>query len=151
MEISLFEEVGEAVRAMLPDDLGEPHIKWHRRGVKIWFDAAKAGPEHYEAQVVGRHHVDGKPGMAIEIGFHSEHRELEQNEAVLDHLSATEKKWRRRLGPEAETGEFFGSDVWRRVSEAWIEPDIDDPEMSFEIAARLVDYLAAIEPARRTS
>lgn len=149
MEIPLFEEVGEAVRAMLPEELGEPKMKWHRRGLKVWFESAKAGPEHYEAQLVGRHHVDGKPGAAIEIGFHAEHRDVEQNEAALDQLLEREKSWRRTLGSEAETGEFFGSDVWRRVSEAWIEPDFDDPELSLEIAARLVDYLAAIEPARR--
>lgn len=149
MEIGLFEEVGEAVRAMLPEELGMPMVRSHRRGVKVWFDAAKAGPEHFEAQLVGRHHVDGTPGAAIEIGFHTEHREVEKNEAVLALLAGSEKKWRRRLGPEAEVGEFLGSDVWRRVSEVWIEPDIDDPEITMEIAARLVDYLTAIEPARR--
>lgn len=148
MEIGLFEEVGEAVRAMLPDDLGAAMVRWHRRGVKVWFDTPKAGPEHFEAQLVGRHHVDGTPGQAIEIGFHAEHREVDKNEAVLAALATSEKTWRRHLGPEAEMGQFLGSDVWRRVSEVWIEPDLDDPEITMEIAARLVDYLSAIEPAR---
>ena len=38
---------------------------------------------------------------------------------------------------------------WRRVSETWIDPDLGDPELAFEIAARLTDYISAIEPARR--
>jgi len=28
----------------------------------------------------------------------------------------------------------------------WLEPDLDDPDLAFEMAARLVDYLHAIEP-----
>ena len=43
---------------------------------------------------------------------------------------------------------FFGAENWRRVSEAWVEEDLDDPDLAFEIASRLVDYVSAIEPAR---
>jgi len=149
MEMPLFEEVAEAVRSMLPDSLGEPHVKWHRRGVKVWFDSDKAGPEHFEAQLVRRRHVDGKDGLALEIGFHAEHRETELNEAVLAQLADRESAWRKHIGPEATADEFLGSDVWRRVSEVWLEPEVDDPEMSLEIAGRLVDYVASIEPVRR--
>ena len=84
--------------------------------------------------------------MAVEIGFHAEHKDPSQNEAVIAHLANREKTWRRKLGNEAEIGVFLGADRWRRVSETWIEPDLDDPELAFEMAARLVDYLTALEP-----
>ena len=95
-----------------------------------------------------RRHVDGLDGLSIEVGFHAEHREPDRNIEVIDRLAKSEKKWRRILGDEAEVGPFFGVDSWRRVSEVWIEPDLDDPELAFELAARLVDYVTAIEPVR---
>lgn len=149
MEQPLFEQVGEAVRSMTPDELGVFRSRSHRRGVKVWFDTDKPGREHYEAQLLPRRHVDGSDGMALEVGFHAEHREPERNDEVIAHLATTSKQWRRELGAEAEVGEFFGNDGWRRVSEVWIEPDLDDPELVIEVAARLVDYVSAIEPARR--
>ena len=119
-----------------------------RRGVKIWFDSAKPSKEHFEAQMLPRRYVDGRDGTTIEIGFHAEHRDPDLNVAVIERLLKSEKKWRRVVGEEAEVGVFFGADGWRRVSEVWIEPDLDDPDLVFELAARLVDYLTAIEPAR---
>ena len=145
----MFEEVGDLVRAMAPDELGEVRFRAHRRGVKVWFDTATAPKEHYEAQQLPRRYVDGMDGMAIEVGFHTEHREPPKNDAVLSHVLESERSWRKVLGPEPEAGEFYGSVTWRRVSEAWIEPDLDDPELAFELASRLVDYVTAIEPARR--
>lgn len=149
MEQSLFEQVGEAVRSMVPDGLGEYRSRSHRRGVKVWFDTEKPGREHFEAQLLSRRHVDGTEGMALEVGFHAEHRDPALNEQVIERLESRSKTWRKQLGKEAEVGEFFGADQWRRVSEAWIEPDLEDPELVIEVAARLVDYLAAIEPARK--
>lgn len=148
MEVPLFDQVGEAVRAMAPPELGEVKVRAHRRGVKIWFETAKPSKEHFEAQVLPRRHVDGLDGIVIEVGFHAEHREPDLNAEVLARLMKTEKKWRRVLGDEPEAGVFFGSDTWRRVSEVWIDPDLDDPDLAFELAARLVDYMTAIEPAR---
>ena len=150
MELSVFDEVAELVRAMSPEEIGEVRVRAHRRGVKVWFGADAATKEHYEAQMLRRSYVDGKDGMAIEIGFHSEHKELDKNEAVIERVTANEKKWRKELGKEPEVGVFYGADNWRRVSEAWIEPDLDDPEIAFEIASRLVDYVTEIEPARRS-
>lgn len=133
---------------MSPDEIGEVRVRAHRRGAKVWFDTEAPTKEHYEAQLLSRRYVDGTEGMAIEIGFHTEHKELAKNEAVIERLTASEKKWRKELGKEPEVDVFFGADNWRRVSEAWIEPDLDDPEIAFEIASRLVDYVTAIEPAR---
>ena len=94
-------------------------------------------------------HVDGTDGMTIETGFHTEHNDLDANSAVIDQLLAAEKGWRKTLGPEAEAGPFFGRpEDWRRISEVWIEPDLDDPELGFELASRLTDYIAALEPVR---
>lgn len=148
MELSVFDEVAETIRSLLPGELEDAHIRSHRRGVKIWFGSASKPKEHYEAQVLARRHVDGKPGTAVEIGFHSEHPKREQNEEVVGALDDAEKKWRKALGKEAQAGMFFGSDNWTRLSEAWIEPDLDDPEFAFEVGARMVDYITAIEPLR---
>lgn len=148
MELGLFDQVAEVVLALTPEELGEVKVRAHRRGVKVWFDTAKPTKEHYEVQQLARHYVDGTTGMAVEIGFHAEHAEVERNEAVVADVMRSEKIWRKILGDEAEVAAFFGSDNWRRVSEAWIEPDLDDPEIAFELASRLVDYLISIEKAR---
>ena len=145
----MFDEVAELVRAMSPDDVGNVHVRAHRRGVKVWFDTEAPTKEHYEAQMLSRRYVDGTEGMAIEIGFHAEHEDQAKNVAVIDRITGTEKKWRKELGKEPEVDVFYGADNWRRVSEAWIEPDLDDPEITFEIASRLVDYVSVIEPARQ--
>lgn len=133
---------------MSPEEIGAVRVRAHRRGVKVWFDTDAATKEHYEAQLLSRKYVDGRNGMAVEIGFHSEHKEQAKNVEVIERVMTTEKKWRRELGKEPEVDVFYGADNWRRISEAWIEPDLDDPEITFEIASRLVDYVSAIEPAR---
>ena len=148
VEMPVFDEVAEYVRALLPDEYGDVRIRSHRRGVKIWFGPEKAAKEHYEAQLLARRHVDGKPGMAVEIGFHSEYPKREQNEEVVSGLEQMESKWRKALGPDAEAGIFFGSDNWTRLSEAWLDFDESDPDFSFEVASRTVDYVTAIEPLR---
>ena len=149
MELPVFEEVAELVRAMAPESIGLVRVRAHRRGVKVWFDTDSATREHYEAQLLRRNYVDGRDGMAVEIGFHAEHKDQTHNVAVIDHILRTEKKWRKELGKEPEVATFFGADNWRRISEAWIEPDLDDPEIAFEIASRLVDYVSVIEAARK--
>lgn len=146
MDLSVFDEVAELVRAMSPGDV---HVRSHRRGVKVWFDVESTPKEHYEAQLLSRRYVDGSDGMALEIGFHTEHKNEAENEAVIARVLRTEDEWRDELGPEPVVGTFFGADNWRRVSEAWIEPDLDDPEITFEVASRLVDYVTVIEPARK--
>ncbi|MGH1489499.1 MAG: hypothetical protein ACRBK7_08930 [Acidimicrobiales bacterium] len=148
MDLPLFDHVADVVRSLTPEELGELKLQAHRRGIKAWFDTEKAPREHYEAQLLARRHVDGRDGMALEIGFHAENRDTESNVAAIELIGKTEKKWRKILGADAEVGEFYGASNWRRVSEAWIEPDLEDPEVAFEVASRLVDYLEAIEPAR---
>ncbi len=93
--------------------------------------------------------MDGSDGLVLEIGFHAEHKDESANDAVLAVLEASEKSWRRELGKETESGRFLGNDTWRRVSDVWLEPDVDDPELGFEIASRLVDYLTVLEPIRQ--
>ena len=87
--------------------------------------------------------------MALEVGFHAEHRDETLNDEVIGRLEGRRSRWRKRLGDEAEIGAFFGAEHWRRVSEVWLEPDLDDPDFVIEVAARLVDYVTAIEPARQ--
>ncbi len=148
MDIPLFDQVDDLLRALAPQELGEVRSRVHRRGVKVWFDTDKPPRDHYEAQLLGRSHVDGIDGVALEIGFHVEHSDAGPNQAALDQLLENEDSWRPHLGPVAQSGAFFGAPNWRRISETWIEPDLDDPDLAFEVASRLVDYIGALEPHR---
>jgi hypothetical protein len=147
----LFEDVADALRGLPPADLGELHCSHHRYGVKVWVGpATKAPREHYEAQVIGREHVPNATTLAIEVGFHSEYPGEADNEAVISTLVRSEGSWRRQLGTEALVGTFLGrAEHWRRISEVWPDPDMSDPELVFELAARLNDYLTALEPSRK--
>jgi len=150
MELSAFEAAGALLPGMLPDGFGTLRQYSHKYGIKVWFDSEKPTKEHYEAQVVGAKDVEGAKVLAIEVGFHSEHSKEAENEAVIDGLRAKEKAWRKGIGKEAEMAVFLGrASHWRRVSETWNDPDLGDPDLAFEIAARLTDYITAIEPSRR--
>ncbi len=144
LERSFFECVLDAFEGFAHDIDGELHSSSHRRGLKVWYDGAVK--EHYEAQLIRT-----TDGAALEIGFHAEYPKVEQNQAVIDRLVAVESTWRQPLGTDAEVGEFLGADRWRRISEVWDPPDPDDPESTIEIAARLADYVLAIEPVRTAS
>ena len=146
VELPLFEQVGELTRTLVPEELGSVRFRAHRRGVKVWLDLDKAPRDHFEAQMVPRRFVDGTDGAVLEIGFHAEHGDPAVNEATLGALLAAEKRWRRRLGDEAETGSFLGHSDWRRISEVWFDLDPDDPETAFEVAARLADYVTELTP-----
>ena len=51
------------------------------------------------------------------------------------------------MGKEAEIAPFLGrAENWRRISETWLDPDLGESGLAFEIASRLVDYITAIEP-----
>lgn len=147
MERTFFEHVLDAFEGFVDDALGEPQSTWHRRGLKVWFGPAegRAAREHYEAQLI---RMDGE--AALEIGYHAEYAKEDENQAALDRLDGR-PSWRRALGRDAEAGPFLGMDGWRRISEVWEPPDPDDPEAPIEIAARLADYVDAIEPLRRAT
>lgn len=147
---SLFEDVSDALRGLSPPDLGELHCTYHRYGIKVWLGpATKAPREHYEAQVIGPRYAPEALALAIEVGFHSEHPHEADNEAVIAELVGSERSWREQLGEEALVGTFLGrAEHWRRVSEVWADPDMGDPELVFELANRLSDYLTALEPYR---
>jgi hypothetical protein len=88
--------------------------------------------------------------LALEIGFHSEHSKAADNDATLERLCTAERRWRKVVGPDAEVGPFLGrADVWRRVSETWPDPDLDEDELVMQIAIRLTEYMSALEPALR--
>jgi hypothetical protein len=146
MDLQLFDEVADLVQSMAPSELGTVRTRSHRRGIKLWLDTDKPGREHYEAQLLSRRHVDGTDGMALEVGFHSEYPDVKKNEAVASVLADGEQSWRKQLGEPAELGAVYGADNWRRLSECWNEPDLDEPDLAFELAARLVDYVLAVEP-----
>jgi hypothetical protein len=118
--------------------------------MKLWFgEHARAPKFHYEAQLLGGKHIGAGVTVAVEVGFHAEHGDDRENERVLAGLAAAEKRWRRALGRDATAGPFLGNAHWRRLSETWIDPDLGEPGLDFEIASRLVDYAAALEPLVR--
>ena len=148
-EQSLFEDVADALRGMVPGTLGGLRSYHHRYGIKVWLGPAKPPREHYEAQVVGRQHAPDAEVLGIEVGFHSEHSKEADNEAVASELARCEADWRRALGNEPVLGGFLGQrEHWRRLSEVWPDPDMSDPELIFELADRLTEYVKALEPLR---
>jgi hypothetical protein len=150
IEGSLFDDVADALRGMTPAALGPVHHRARRYGIKVWFGGATPPREHYEAQVIGPDDVRRAKVLALEVGFHSEYPQAAENDAVIAHLVADEKRWRKILGKEAEVGSFLGHQTsWRRVSETWADPDLSEPGLALEVAARLVDYVRALEPAIR--
>jgi len=150
VEVHLFDAVSVNLRALVPAELGEVQVKAHRYGIKAWFGSATPSREHYEAQVIGKRHVPEAAVLALEVGFHSEHPKPADNAATLAHLTAHERRWRKAVGREATAGPFLGTrDEWTRVSETWADPDLGEPDLAFELAARLTDYIAALEPVLR--
>jgi hypothetical protein len=152
VEQHVFDEVAQALRGLVPSELGELQTRAHRYGIKVWFGTGKPPREHYEAQVVGAKHVPDAAVLAIEVGFHAEHPDPAANTAALAGLAAREKAWRKVLGTEAVAGPFIADrNGWQRLSETWADPSLDDPELAFEVAARLTDYITALEPARASA
>ena len=150
MEFSLFDEVADALLGMVPPDLGPLRHRARRYGIKVWFGSDMPHREHYEAQVISADAVEDATVLGLEVGFHSEHPQLSDNEQVLAQLMKCEARWRRTVGAEAVAGPFLGRpDVWRRISETWPDPDLGETELAFAIAARLTDYVTALEPVRR--
>ena len=143
MQPGFFEMVRDAFEGFVAGVDGRLNTYVHSRGLKVWFDDDSR--EHYESQLI---HVDGE--VQLEIGFHAEHPKAPQNDEVLRRLLAVEKVWRRELGGEAVAGEFIGRAGWRRISEVWPAPDSEVVDEAIEAAARLADYVLALEPVRRT-
>ena len=154
---SLFEDAAAVLPSMIPESLGVLRVEARRWGLKAWFGGAVGGRApsvHYEAQVIGARDVPAGVVVkrhAMEVGWHAEQSKAEDNEALLALFAASERTWRKVVGAEAECGLFLGrrSRPWRRVSETWPDPDLDDPALGFEVAARLTDYVTGLEPVLR--
>ncbi len=149
MELGFFEIVRDAFEGFAAEGFaaevdGHRHVSVHGRGIKVWFGDHTR--EHYEAQLV---RVDD--AVQLEIGFHSEHPKAPQNDAVLQRLIAAESSWRPELGDEAIAGDFIGRVGWRRISELWPAPTDEAVDDAIDTAARLADYVLALEPVRRAS
>ena len=156
MKLGFFERVGDVVRSSVEDNAGI-QTRAHRGGVKVWFGDETAGREHYEAQLVSNRHLDGGDGYVLEIGFHAEHRDAASNQRALDRILAARSTWKEIIGecldaPDeivhdiAIADHFLGNSTWRRISETWAQPDLDDEELGFETGARLADYITAFQP-----
>jgi hypothetical protein len=133
-----FDHLDMALRGFLPPALRDFSARRSSANLKVWFGEEER--EHYEVQLLR--------GPALEVGFHTEHKDEARNEATLERLLEQEKAWRKVLGPEPDAGPFLGrQSSWRRVSEVWDLPEVED-EASIEAAERLADYIRAIEPVR---
>lgn len=141
MDQAFFETVRDAFEGFVAGVQGRRNTSVHGRGIKVWFDDDVR--EHYEAQLI---RVDG--ALLLEIGFHAEYPKAPLNDEVLHRLQAAEGSWRPALGDDAVAGDFIGRAGWRRVSEVWPTPESDELDEAIEIAARLADYVHAIEPVR---
>jgi hypothetical protein len=149
----VFESVAEVLPSLIPIELGPVRVQPRRWGIKVWFGTTqdnKPPRVHYEAQIIGARDSPGAKVLAIEVGWHSEQTKEADNDALLARVVAKEKAWRKVVGNEPECGDFLGRATrWRRVSECWNDPDLGDPELAFELAARLTDYVTALEPVLR--
>ena len=142
MEPGFFEIVRDAFEGFVAGVDGRRSIYVHSRGIKVWFDDDNR--EHYESQLI---RVDGE--VQLEIGFHAEYPKPPQNDEVLSRMLAAEPVWRPELGDDAVAGDFIGRAGWRRISEVWPAPDSVVVDEAIEAAARLADYVIALEPVRR--
>lgn len=140
--MGFFETVRDAFEGFVVGVPGQRNTSVHNRGLKAWFDDDTR--EHYEAQLI---RVDGT--LQLEVGFHAEHPKAALNDAVLERVRTTEMKWRAALGDAAVAGDFIGRAGWRRISEVWPANETPDIDEAIEVAARLADYVMALEPARR--
>jgi len=146
----VFEEAGGILPGLVPEELGRLRQRARRYGIKVWFGPAEPPRDHYEAQVIGAAAVPEAKVLALEVGFHAEHPKEADSQAVVDRLLASEQRWRPILGDEPVCGSFLGRAAhWRRASETWADPDLGDLDLPFEIAARLTDYITALEPFLR--
>lgn len=149
MELTLFDEVSEVLRGLVPEELGQVRTQARRYGMKAWFGPVTPPRVHYEAQVIGATHVPGAQVLAVEVGFHAEHPKPADNDALLQRLLDAEPRWRPELGADAQPGPFLGRDGWQRLSETWPDPDLGDPELGIELAVRLAEYITALDPLLR--
>ena len=145
VELGLFDAAAEVVRT-LADDEGL-RIRARRWGLKVWFGPATPTPVHWEAQLLAARHVQGATALALEVGLHLEDRDAARNDALLAALVTAEPRWRRSLGEAPVAGPFLGRpEDWRRVSETWVDPDLDDPALATDVGTRTIEYVRALGP-----
>jgi hypothetical protein len=143
MPREFYGEAADALMGFLPRALRDARTLVTGRNLKVWFDEPR---EHYEIQTIG---PARRP--KLEIGFHAEHRTVEENEVVLLRLMQKRNSWRSAL-ETAEAGPFVGAAArpWRRISEVWEDGAPDDAGTAVEAAERLAFYIKALEPLRRS-
>lgn len=151
MSRAFFAQVADALPGFLPPAHRDFQYRVGARNCKVWF---ASWHEHYEVQAIARAALRaagiGGTAEALEIGFHAEHPRSDDNDGVLARIAASERAWRKKLGRDPVTGPFVGrreqSDRWRRVSELWDDPRLDEDGAVIEAAERLAAYIRVLEP-----
>src|SRR5881227_353424 len=90
---AFFETVADALHGFLPPALRDFDSHRTSMNLKVWYEE---GREHYEVQLVS--------GPALEVGFHTEHKDAGRNEEILGRLVDGEKRWRKSLGRAPKKG-----------------------------------------------
>lgn len=150
MSRTFFASLTDAMWGFLPRDLQDFQSEVGPHNLKVWY---RSPHEHYEVQRISKAVLKaaGEKGTtALEIGFHAEHPDPADNDAVLAMLEAKERVWRRGLGREPAAGPFLGrreiADKWRRVSELWMDVSFEEDGAAVESGERLGAYIRTIEP-----
>lgn len=151
---AFFRQAEDALIGFLPPELRDFGSYTTARTLKIWYGDGDARREHFEIQSISRSGLRAaerpEEPPVLEVGFHTEHKDAARNDAVLDALAAEEGSWRAELGDAPEAGDFLGRQTsWRRLSELWTGPSVEEPEAAIEAAERLADYIRVLVPLLR--
>lgn len=120
--------------------IGRHGMHLHRTTANLKVSSEPGARQHFELQL-----MRGTAGMAVEIGWHAEHKDAARNDEALAVLVAGERRWRKSL-PDAVCGPFArGPKAWRRVSEVWDGMTFDEG-VAVEAAEQLVRYVDVLQP-----
>ena len=152
MELGTFDVVGEAVRALVPAELGPVHQRSHRYGIKVWFGADKPPRAALRGAGGGREARCGGQGAGhrgrVPRGAPAPRGQRRGRRACCSGARRRGARCSATMSrPVRSSGDRRTGGACRRRGPI---PDLGDPELAMEVATRLVDYVVAFEPLLRT-
>lgn len=129
---SFLRQVADELPTHLPPKYRDYDSEQWGRYLKVWFSDQKI---HFEVQFLR----NGR----LEIGLHFE-SDRATNERLATALEGKESRIRRSLGEAVRFGSH--GPRWRSVAERWSGGDLRGEEAATEAAARLAEYVVALEP-----